>query len=118
MLQASGWHIQNYAGHDTGAALGVAIREYPLRFDQRADYLLFINQTAVGVIEAKPEGTTLSGALQQAERYRASLPDSLRRLPNLPFSYASTGVETYFRDIRDPDSVHGKFSHFIHLISY
>ena len=58
----------------------------------------------VGVIEAKPEGTTLSGALQQAERYRASLPDSLRRLPNLPFSYASTGVETYFRDIRDPDS--------------
>ena len=86
------------------AALGVAVREYPLRADQRADYLLFINGTAVGIIEAKPEGTTLSGALQQAERYRASLPDNLRSLAGFPFSYASTGVETYFRDIRDPNS--------------
>ena len=104
MLEAAGWHIQNYAGHNTTAAFGVAVREYPLRADQRADYLLFINGAAVGVIEAKPEGTTLSGALQQAERYRASLPDDLRRLAEFPFSYASTGVETYFRDIRDPNS--------------
>lgn len=103
-LEASGWHIQNYAERDTDAALGVAVREYRLRADQRADYLLFIGGIAVGVIEAKPEGTTLSGALQQAERYRASLPDDLPNLPRFPFSYASTGVETYFRDIRDPDS--------------
>ena len=104
MLEAAGWHVQNHAGHNTAASLGVAVREYPLKADQRADYLLFINGAAVGVIEAKPEGTTLSGALQQAERYRASLPDNLRRLPQFPFSYASTGVETCFRDIRDPDS--------------
>lgn len=104
MLEAAGWHVQNYAGHNTAAALGVAVREYPLRADQRADYLLFINGATVGVIEAKPEGTTLSGALQQAERYRASLPDNLRRLAGFPFSYAATGVETYFRDIRDPNS--------------
>ncbi|MXV83529.1 DEAD/DEAH box helicase [Candidatus Poribacteria bacterium] len=104
MLEAAGWHVQNHAEHDTGAAFGVAVREYPLRADQRADYLLFINGVAVGVIEAKPEGTTLSGALQQAERYRASLPDNLRRLPQFPFSYASTGAETYFRDTQDPDS--------------
>lgn len=104
MLEAAGWHVQNHAGHNTAAALGVAVREYPLRADQRADYLLFINGAAVGVIEAKPEGTTLSGALQQAERYRASLPDNLRHLAGLPFSYAATGLETYFRDIRDPNS--------------
>ena len=104
MLEAAGWHVQNHAGHNTDTAFGVAVREYPLRFDQRADYLLFINGAAVGVIEAKPEGTTLSGALQQAERYRVSLPDNLRSLAGLPFSYASTGVETYFRDIRDPSS--------------
>ena len=104
MLEAAGWHIQNYAERDTDAALGVAVREYQLKADQEADYLLFIGGVAVGVIEAKPEGTTLSGALQQAERYRASLPDNLPRLANLPFSYASTGVETYFRDIRDPNA--------------
>ena len=104
MLEAAGWQIQNYAERDTDAALGVAVREYRLRADQRADYLLFIGGVAVGVIEAKPEGTTLSGALQQAERYRASLPDELPNRTRFFFSYASTGVETYFRDTRDPDS--------------
>ena len=104
MLEAAGWHVQNHAGHNTTASLGVAVREYPLKADQRADYLLFVSDVAVGVIEAKPEGTTLSGALQQAERYRASLSDNLRHLAEFPFSYASTGIETYFRDIRDPNS--------------
>ena len=104
MLEAAGWHIQNYAERDTDAALGVAVREYQLRADQRADYLLFIGGVAIGVIEAKPEGTTLSGALQQAERYRASLPNNLPNRTRFFFSYASTGVETYFRDIRDPNS--------------
>ena len=104
MLEASGWHIQNYAQRDTAAALGVAVREYRLRSDQRADYLLFIDGVAIGVVEAKSEGTTLSGALQQVERYRASLPDDLPNRTQFFFSYASTGVETYFRDIRDPDS--------------
>ena len=104
MLEAAGWQIQDYAERNTDAALGVAVREYRLRADQRADYLLFIGGVAVGVIEAKPEGTTLSGALQQAERYRASLPDELPNRTRFFFSYASTGVETYFRDTRDPDS--------------
>ena len=104
MLEAAGWQIQNYAERDTGAALGVAVREYQLRANQRADYLLFIGGVAIGVIEAKPEGTTLSGALEQAQRYRASLSDDLPNRTRFFFSYASTGVETYFRDIRDPDS--------------
>ena len=42
MLEAVGWHVQSRAGHDTGAAFGVAVREYPLRADQRADYLLMV----------------------------------------------------------------------------
>lgn len=104
MLEASGWQIQNYAERATDASFGVAIREYPLKYNQRADYLLFIGGVAVGVIEAKPAGTTLSGALQQAERYRASLPNDLPNRTRFFFSYASTGVETYFRDFRDPNS--------------
>ena len=104
MLEASGWQIQNYAEHDTGVARGVAVREYPLQDDQSADYLLFINEVAVGIVEAKKEGMTLGGALQQAERYHSSLPDTLTTLQECPFSYASTGVETYFQDKRDSNS--------------
>ena len=104
MLEASGWQIQNYAERATDTSLGVAVREFQLQDDQSADYLLFVNEVAVGIIEAKKEGMTLGGALQQAERYRASLPDTLTTLQGCPFLYASTGIETYFQDKRDPDS--------------
>ena len=104
MLEAAGWHIQNYAERDTGAALGVAVREYPLANAQRADYLLFLNGLAVGFIEAKKEGTTLSGAAQQAARYRANIPAGLPTQQGYPFVYTSTGIETYFQDAREPNS--------------
>jgi type I restriction enzyme, R subunit len=68
-----------------------------------ADYLLFVDRKAVGVIEAKPEGTTLSGVAEQAAHYTVGLPPNVPHiiLP-LPFQYESTGVETLFRDNRDP----------------
>ena len=103
MLEAAGWHIQNYAERDT-AALGVAVREYPLANAQRADYLLFVSGLAVGFIEAKKEGTTLSGAAQQAARYRANIPAGLPKQQGCPFVYTSTGIETYFQDAREPNS--------------
>ena len=104
MLEAAGWQIQNYAERDTDAALGVAVREYPLANAQRADYLLFVSGLAVGFIEAKKEGTTLSGAAQQASRYRANIPAGLPTQQGCPFVYTSTGIETYFQDAREPSS--------------
>ncbi|HEC34367.1 MAG TPA: restriction endonuclease subunit R [Chloroflexi bacterium] len=57
----------------------------------------------MGIIEAKPKGTTLSGVAEQAAVYAAGWPADLPHvtLP-LPFQYESTGTETYFRDNRDP----------------
>ena len=101
MLEASGWKIQNYAEQETDASLGVAVREYILQDDQRADYLLFINGVAVGIVEAKPEGTTISGPLQQAERYYASLPDTLPTLQGCPFLYASTVIQDFKQFINE-----------------
>ena len=104
MLEASGWQVQNYVESDTDDSLGIAVREYLLQDDQQADYLLFINGVAVGILEAKKEGMTLSGAMQQAERDHASLPDTLTTLQGCPLLYASSGIETYFQDKRDPNS--------------
>ena len=42
MLKASGWQIQNYAERAIDASFGIAVREYPLKLNQKADYLLFI----------------------------------------------------------------------------
>ena len=51
-----------------GASLGIAVREFPMSSGP-TDYLLFVDRRAVGVIEAKKEGTTLSGVSEQTEKY-------------------------------------------------
>jgi len=101
-LEAAGWAVQDRQRLNLGASLGVAVREFPLKTGD-ADYLLFVDRQAVGVVEAKPIGTTLSGVAEQSEKYIAGLPEDIPHveLP-LPFAYESTGIETRFRDNRDP----------------
>ena len=66
--------------------------------------MLFVDGQAVGVIEAKKEGTPLSGVDTQSQKYLDGLPPYVRRVQTpLPFAYESTGIETVFRDVRDPD---------------
>ena len=80
------------------------MREVPLK-SGRCDYLLLVDRQALGVVEAKKEGTTLSMVAEQSAHYSASLPDFIQAIApgSLPFLYESTGVETFFRDERDPD---------------
>ncbi|MEZ0217539.1 MAG: DEAD/DEAH box helicase family protein, partial [Rariglobus sp.] len=102
-LVAAGWIIQDYKAVDFSAGRGVALREVPLKTGP-CDYLLLVDRHAVGVIEAKKVGTTLSAVAEQSARYGSSLPDFLAAglTGPLPFLYESTGVETFFRDTRDP----------------
>lgn len=104
LLTKAGWVIQDREQMNLGASQGVAVREFPMSSGP-TDYLLFVDRRAVGVIEAKKEGTTLSGVSEQTEKYLKGIPPTLlcHRKP-LPFGYESTGVETFFRDLRDPDS--------------
>ena len=103
LLEAAGWNVQDYQELHLSASLGVAVREFPLQ-EGFADYLLFVGGKAVGVVEAKPTGTTLSGVAEQTTKYVTSVPANVPtvQLP-LPFAYESTGVETFFRDLRDPE---------------
>jgi len=104
LLRAAGWKVQDFKDLNLGASLGVAVREFPLRRDA-ADYMLFVDRKAVGVIEAKPAGTTLGGVAAQSAKYTENIPDHIACVSRpLPFSYESTGIETYFRDVREPDS--------------
>mgnify|MGYP000329503033 CR=1 FL=1 len=103
LLEAAGWQIQNLRELNLGASLGVAVCEFPLK-SGKADYLFFVDGKAVGVVEAKPEGTTLSGVADQSEKYLTAIPENLPHVQEpLPFGYESTGIETLFRDLRDPD---------------
>lgn len=104
MLAAAGWAVQDYKAFDPSASTGIALREVPLK-SGRCDYLLLVNRKPVGVVEAKKEGTTLSTVAEQSAHYAANLPAFLAASlagAELPFRYESTGVETFFRDERDP----------------
>lgn len=103
LLAAAGWVVQDPDRLNLGAGPGVAVREFQLTTGA-ADYLLFVGRKAVGVVEAKPAGTTLSGVADQSAKYLTGLADRVPhvQLP-LPFAYESTGTETYFRDERDPE---------------
>lgn len=104
LLVAAGWVIQDFRRQSLNAGVGVAIREFPLGKDS-ADYMLFVDRRAVGVVEAKPVGTTLGGVSEQTLGYLSSFPSALPSAGSpLPFGYESTGEESFFRDIRDPSS--------------
>ena len=92
-LDACGWIVQDYRQMDISAGRGVAVREFPLSTGE-ADYLLYADGKAIGVIEAKPEDHTLTGVELQSAKYTSGLPANLPHyhLP-LPFAYATNGKE-------------------------
>lgn len=106
MLVAAGWAVQNYSAVNLTAAKGVAVREFVMKPPHgRADYLLFLDGRAAGAIEAKPAGTTLTGVAWQTGKYADGLPASVPDLMQpLPFLYQSTGYETRFTNLIDPDA--------------
>jgi type I restriction enzyme R subunit len=64
----------------------------------------YVDGQAAGVIEAKKEGSTLTGVEIQSAKYSKGLPDRLPAWTRpLPFSYQSTGIETRFTNGFDPE---------------
>ncbi len=102
MLEAAGWAVQDKAAMNLAAAPGVAICELHTRAGP-ADYLLFLGNLLVGVIEAKRVGVTLSSVEAQTAAYAEGAPSALQvPVRPLPFRYESTGVETWFTNGLDP----------------
>jgi type I restriction enzyme R subunit len=104
LLGLAGWTVCDMAAVNLHAARGVAIREFPLAAGFGfADYLLYVDGKAAGVIEAKKQGATLTGVEIQSGRYAQGLPAALPAWHRpLPFLYESTGVETHFTNGLDP----------------
>lgn len=105
LLSQTGWKIQDVKEANIYAGRGVAIREFPLKAGHGlADYLLYVDGRAVGVIEAKKAGTTLTGVEIQSDKYLKGLPDSIPAwIRPLPFCYQSTGEITRFTNNLDPE---------------
>jgi len=78
LLVAAGWHVRNVANANIHASTGVAIREFPLNSGYGfADYLLYVNGKACGVIEASLQRAQ---ALRQATLAKAFFSQSSARV--------------------------------------
>ena len=116
-LGEAGWIVQDRDGMNLAAGIGVAIREFRMAPGHgSADYLLFVDGQAAGVVEAKPVGYTLSSVELQVDKYATGLPAGLNPpVTPLPFQYVSTGVETRFINGLDPDPKSRRISHLPHI---
>src|SRR6266550_9538774 len=103
LLQQCGWILQNRSTINLSASHGVAIREALLKDRDEVDYLLFVDGKAIGTVEAKPAGFTLTGVEEQSGKYGKGLLDIYPKWREpLPFAYESTGLETQFTNQLDP----------------
>ncbi len=103
LLRQAGWVVQSAKKIDLNAGLGQAVREYQTDAGP-ADYVLFVDKKAIGVIEAKreEEGQRLTAHEAQTEDYAAATLKWINNKNPLPFLYQSTGIITRFTDGRDP----------------
>lgn len=106
LLIKAGFIVQNRDEFDRTANLGVVVREFAMSDGSFADYLIFIDGKACGIIEAKKAGLSLSGVENQSRHYAKNLPTNVRtHMDNeLPFLFESNGTEIYFTDLRDTKS--------------
>ena len=105
MFEDAGWAVVD-RDHYSPTLSAAAIKEGLLNGNLEADYFLFINGKAVGVLEAKHKGIDVSGdvVMEQAHTYAKNVPDCYQAIGNpLPLIYTSNGEKVFFEDFRKQD---------------
>lgn len=113
-LEKAGWTTQHFKAANVFGSKGVAVEFFPMGWGVgEADYVLFVNGEAVGIMEAKKEGETLVGKEPQSAKYAKGFPKDFRSvdLP-LPFVYETSGNEIRFTNCWDPKPRSREVFHF------
>src|SRR6267143_4539212 len=90
LLEQCGWQVQDKSAVNLQSQRGVAVRELSFKTGE-PDYTLFVDGKAIGTVEAKPTGHSLTGVEEQSDKYVKGVPFGIPawRSP-LPISYATT----------------------------
>lgn len=112
-LAQAGWVVQDMLQLNLGAAAGVAVREYATDTGP-ADYVLFVDRVACGVIESKKDaaGQNLTVAETQTERYAHARLKWRKDGAPLRFLFEATGQIIRFTDNADPAPRSREIFHF------
>ena len=106
MFEDAGWKVVDRDFY-TPTLTAAAIREGLLEGNHEADYFLFINGKAVGVLEAKRKEVDVRKpkVCDQTVLYARGVPNCYQAFSRpLPIIYQSNGEKTFYRDFRDKDS--------------
>lgn len=99
-LQNSGWDIISRNEYLPGNT--VAVKEALMLGGKESDYLLFVEDKAIAVVEAKKESNTLGSEVAEQVEHYAVTPQSWYGLwcPNLiPLVYLANGNKIYFKNM-------------------
>ncbi len=102
LLEDAGWTIVARDEY-TNAINAQAVKENLMKGNLEADYLLYLDGKAIGVLEAKREENKLGlEVAEQAQNYGSAVPDWVQAWKNpLPFIFMSNGNLLLFKDMRE-----------------
>ncbi|UTD06440.1 DEAD/DEAH box helicase family protein [Treponema denticola] len=102
-LEDAGWTVVNRDEFVPEAINAQAVRENILKGNKEADYILYLDGKAIGVLEAKRKENNLGlEVAEQAQNYGNILPDWIRAWKTpLPFIFLSNGETLLFKDMHD-----------------
>lgn len=102
-LVLAGWKIQDKHTFDPSAGLGIAFKEYSTDVGP-ADYGLFVDGQAIGILEAKQanQGHKITTVEEQSTGYADAKPKYNAKSEPLKFVMEATGEITRLTDRRDP----------------
>ncbi len=106
LLEESGWTVVNRDEFGSDVINAQAVRENILKGNKEADYILYLDGKAIGVLEAKREENSLGlKVAEQAQTYATILPDWVQSwITPLPFIFLSNGNHLLFKDRREKES--------------
>ena len=104
-LKNAGWDIVSRDEYVPRSAS--AVKEAIMQGNTESDYLLFIDDKAIAVVEAKREENPLGEEVQQQAEYYATHPQDWYGLwvqNQIPLVYLANGKKIYFKNLLKPDS--------------
>ena len=104
-LRNAGWDIISRDEYVPGIAS--AVKEALMIGNTESDYLLFVDDKAIAVVEAKREENPLGEDVQQQAEYYATHPQEWYGLwfpDQIPLVYLANGKKIYYKNLLKPDS--------------
>lgn len=104
-LTAAGWDI--VARDEYIPFNASAVKEALMQGNKESDYLLFVDDKAIAVVEAKAEDNSLGDVVAKQAEWYSQNPQGWVGLwyPNqIPFVYLANGNKIYFKNMLDADS--------------